>query len=124
MHQVALGLVGHHLEEIGEELALRGELDDVRPDDGADGDPLGCGRARLLECGDPRERVSEARGQLAVGDLEAPHRRPGALRVQEGLGPILGGELVEDGARVLQLGGELARFGFGTSRSGLSGTTA
>jgi hypothetical protein len=55
----------------------------------------------------------DAARELAVGDLEAPHRRPGALRMAEGRGAVFRGQLRHFGARLAEFGVE-----FGPPRVG------
>ncbi len=96
--QITLGLVGDHLEQVGEVLAFDGELDDVGVDDFLDRDAGGQLGTLGFELGDPPHRLAQAGGERGVGDLESAHGGPPALPVVEGGEAVVGLELLEVGA--------------------------
>jgi hypothetical protein len=98
--EFALGLEGEHLEEIGEELAFGRQLDDRPLNDLADGQPLGHGRALLLQRPQAIGRHPEFARDVRLGDLEAAHRRTLLLRIDQGAKTVLRRDLEEGFARL------------------------
>ncbi len=107
--QVALDLVGDHLEDGRQVLPFGGEFDDRPAAEGLDhGDTLGEGGALLPECRDSLGGLAEGVADLAMGDLEASRRRAFGFRVVERRAAVLLGELRLLGACGLELGVEVA----------------
>jgi hypothetical protein len=97
--QVALDLVGDHLEHGREVLSFVREFDDRRAAEcHGNGDPFGQGGALALHCGEVFTRRSEAVAEFAVRDLEAARRRPHCLGIVERSATVLLGKLGLGGA--------------------------
>jgi hypothetical protein len=119
--EVALALIGEHLDQVREVLALRGELDDGTFGDLADLDPLGKLATAIEEFGEALSRGTELLAELAVGDLEAPDARPTPLGIVHrcgAVGLLEPGDLVAGGADLFVQG---APLGVGCSRPAPAG---
>ena len=73
--QIALGLIGDHLDDVGQVLAFCGELDDGVLVEVAHFDELGNVAAVLDEPRQTSVRGSQLGGEAAMGELEAAHGR-------------------------------------------------
>src|SRR5258708_4364326 len=101
--QIAVGLIGDHLDDVGQVLAFRGELDHGRLVEVADFDALGNVAALLEELRYASAGFSQLLAEPAMGDLEAPHGRPTLFGVVRGGGTVFAFELGEIGAGRMDL---------------------
>ena len=88
LHEIGLGLVRDHLDDIGEVLALGRELDDVTVDDVADRDAPRDLRTPSFERSVSTKRLPERARKGGGGDLEAAHRAAAVLAVGHGLDAV------------------------------------
>ncbi len=114
--QIALGLIGDHLYDVGQVLTFRGELDHGPLAEVSDFDALGNVAALLEELRHPSTGCAQLLAEPAMGDLEAPHGRP--TRFGGGGGTVLAFEPGEIGAGRMDLLIQSAalRIGDGTGR--------
>src|SRR5260370_23725085 len=71
--KIALGLIGNHLDDVGQVLAFRGELDDGPLVEISDFDALGNVAALLEQLRHASTGCAQLLAEPAMGDLEAPH---------------------------------------------------
>src|SRR5204863_3462419 len=102
-NEIALGLIGNHLDDIGQVLAFRGELDQGPFVEVSDFDALGNVAALLEEPRYASARCPQLLAEPAMGDLEAPHGWPAMFSVRRGGGTVFAFELGEIGARRTEL---------------------
>ena len=91
--EVALGLVGNHLDDVSQVLALRGELDDSTVAEISDLDALWKIAALVDELGDTRTSGTELLAELAALDYEGCLTMEPHLRVGGQFGGDTGAEL-------------------------------
>ena len=112
--EVGLGLIGHHLEQVGEELAFGGELDDGVWSELSDRHSAGQRSASGFQCFDLQHGGPQGVAELAVGDLEAADGGPLPLGVVDHGAAVLGVQPRESlGAGLAELVGEGLAPGIG-----------
>jgi hypothetical protein len=96
--QIALGLIGNHLDDVGQVLSFGCELDDGPLVEVSDFDALGNAAALLEELHHASTGCAQLLAEPAMGDLEAPHGRPAPFDAVRGGGTVFTFELGEIGA--------------------------
>src|SRR5258708_38767538 len=86
--KIALGLIGNHLDDVGQVLAFRGELDDGPLVEISDFDALGNVAALLEQLRHASTGWAQLLAEPAMGDLEAPHGGPARFGVVRGGGTV------------------------------------
>jgi len=117
--QIALDLVGDHLDDIGQMLALGGELDHGTLTEIADLDALGNVAALVDEPAQAITCRAQLFAEFAVGDFEAAHRWAVFLGVIRGSGAVLPFALGEFGAGGTDLLVQRAALGVGNRTGGI-----
>src|SRR5260370_11848001 len=117
--QIALGLIGNHLDDVGQVLTFRGELDHGPFVEVSDFDALGNVAALLEEPRYASAGCAQPLAEPAMGDLEAPHGRPALFSVVRGGGTVFAFELGEIGAVRISLS-KAPRSGLGMERGASS----
>ena len=112
-NQIALGLIGDHLDDVGQVLAFCGKLDHGPLAEVSDLDALSNIAALLEEPCDASAGRAQPLAERAMSDLEAPHGRPALLGVVRGGGAVFAFELGEIGARRTDLLIQSAALGIG-----------
>jgi len=104
--EIALSLEGDHLEQVGQMLALRGELDHRAIDDLSHRHASRHPRALRLESGEAFQRGDQRARLGGLGDLEAAHGLAHAFDIGEGFQAVLRRQATGLDARLPQLGVE------------------
>ena len=121
--QIALGLIGNHLDDVGQMLAFGGELDHGPLVEVADFDALGNIAALLEQPRHARAGRAQLLAELAMGDLEAAHGRAALFGIVRGGGTVFAFEPGRD--RRAPLGSPYPKRGargLGMVRVGSSGS--
>jgi len=86
--QIALGLIGNHLDDVGQVLSFGGELDHGPLVEVSDFDALGNVAALLEELRHASVGCAQLLAEPGVSDLEAPHGRPAPFGIVRGGGTV------------------------------------
>jgi hypothetical protein len=113
IHEITLGLVCDHLNNVGKVLSLRGEFYDSFSYDLFDRNFLGHGRAFLFKGNHAVKCFPQAFCQFALCDLEPAHGWPGLFGTEKGLGSVLSREPLKFCTRLVQLNFERDSLGIG-----------
>ena len=113
--QIALGLIGNHLDDVGQVLTFGGELDDGPLVEVSDFDALGNAATLLEELRHASAGCAQLLAEPAMGDLEAPHGRPAPFDAVRGGGAIFAFEPGEISAGRTDLLIQSAALGIGDS---------
>src|SRR5215467_15132364 len=112
-NQIALGLIGNHLDDVGQVLAFGGELDHGPLAEVADLDAFENVAAPLDELRHASTGGTQRLAEFAVGDLEATHRRSRLFGVVGGGSTKCAFEPAEIGAGGTDLLVQSAALGIG-----------
>ena len=114
--RIALGLVGSHLDDLGQVLSFGGELDHgLLFEDLGPRARSGTSRRCSKSCA-TRARAVRTASELAMGDLEAPHGRPALFGIVHGGGTMIAFEPRPIGAASTDLLIQSAALGIGDLR--------